>query len=77
MPRKSAKELVHQAAGAPTPEQKLAALVTLEATEPEGTLDDPETVLAVAENIDGTELAEELDALKSKGTAEEVPRSDA
>ena len=63
MPRKSTEQLADQAANASTPEKKLAALVTLEATEPEGILDDPETVLAVAENLDGAELAKQLDAL--------------
>jgi hypothetical protein len=63
MPRKSAKDLAEQAANAPRREEKLAALITLEAQEPEGTLEDPETVMAVAENVDSTELAHELDEL--------------
>ena len=61
MPRKSAKSLAADAKQAQSPGQKLAALVTLEAVQPEAILDDPEVVLAVAENVDGAELAEELD----------------
>ena len=64
MARKSAKELTRLAANASSRERKAAALITLEATEPDGRLDHPETVLAVAENVDGAELAEQLQILK-------------
>lgn len=57
-----AQTLLVQASTARTPEDRFAAMVTLEAIEPGGSLADPELILLVAEHLDGGKLAVALTA---------------
>jgi hypothetical protein len=60
MPSEAAQRLAADAAKAVSPEEKLAAMITLEAVEPEGILQDPGLVMLAAETIEGEKLALEL-----------------
>ena len=73
MTKESAAALAAEAAGADTPERKLAAIVTLEALQPGGILCHPETIMTIAERVDGGPLAAELDALAQSAGAPRRP----
>ena len=75
METRSAAALAAEAAGADTPERKLAALVTLEAIRPGGILRHPETVLTLAESISGAPLAAALEDLAQRGSGASTPKA--